>query len=306
MQIEAQDVTKRYGAFTAVAGVSFTVQSGECLGLLGPNGAGKSTLISMIYGASPRSGGQLIVDGMDPEREARRLRQRLGVVTQENALDESMSVRENMLMFAGFYRVPKEQRDQKVDELLEFMNIAHKADATIRSLSGGMQRRLVFVRALLGDPALIILDEPTTGLDPAVRHLLWQKIQELKRSGVTIILTTHYMDEAEILCDRLLIMDQGKVATEGAPKALIRQHSPGFVAHFTPDDGAFARAEALARRDESYNITAHSAGFTLRTIDLPLLTAAVQTIATEPSMIRPANLEDVFLKITGRELAEHA
>ncbi len=306
MQIKAQDVTKRYGTFSAVAGVSFTVQSGECLGLLGPNGAGKSTLISLIYGASPRSGGHLRVDGMDPDREARRLRRRLGVVTQENALDESMSVRENMLMFAGFYGMAKERRDAQVDELLRFMNLSHKADASIRALSGGMQRRLVFVRALLGDPALVILDEPTTGLDPAVRHLLWQKIQELKQSGVTILLTTHYMDEAEILCDRLLIMDQGKIAAEGAPKALIKKHSPGFIAHFAPDESALNRAKILIQQDASYNLTSHNAGFSIRTSDLPRLTAALQNIGAEPSMIRPTNLEDVFLKITGRELTEHA
>lgn len=306
MQIEAKNVTKQYGAFTAVAGVSFTVHQGECLGLLGPNGAGKSTLIRMIYGASPRSGGQLLVDGLDPERDARTLRQKIGVVTQEDALDESMNVRENMLMFAGFYRVPKAQRATKVDELLQFMNLSHKADAPIRALSGGMQRRLVFVRALLADPTLIILDEPTTGLDPAVRHLLWQKILELKQAGVTVLLTTHYMDEAEILCDRLLIMDQGKIAAEGAPKTLIKQHSPGFIAHFTPDAAALLRAQALMRTDSAYTVTTHATGFSVKTLDLPRLTAAIQNIQAEPSMIRPTNLEDVFLEITGRELTEHA
>lgn len=306
MQIKAQDVTKKYGTFTAVAGVSFEVHRGECLGLLGPNGAGKSTLINMIYGASPRSGGHLLVDDLDPARDARTLRHKIGVVTQENALDESMSVRENMLMFAGFYSVPKARRAAKVDELLQFMNLSHKADAPIRALSGGMQRRLVFVRALLGDPTLIILDEPTTGLDPAVRHLLWQKILEFKQAGVTVLLTTHYMDEAEILCDRLLIMDQGRIAAEGAPKALIKQHSPGFIAHFMLDDAALLRAQSLARKDATYTVTAHSTGFSIRTLDLPRLTAALHDIQAEPSMIRPTNLEDVFLKITGRELTEHA
>ena len=205
--IGCDGVKKNFGIFEALKGVSLSVKSGECFGLLGPNGAGKSTLISLIYGAASRTAGAISVFGLDPEVQGRAVRAQVGVVTQENNLDSSMTVIENMQMFSRYVGVPKEGRQKRIDELLEFMLLSHKKDAVIESLSGGMKRRLVFVRALLHNPRLVILDEPTTGLDPAVRQLLWEKVAELKSQGVTIVLTTHYMDEAERLCDRLVIMD---------------------------------------------------------------------------------------------------
>lgn len=222
-----ENVEKKFKNFAAVKGVSFAASKGECFGLLGPNGAGKSTLISMIYGSMSRSAGQIKVLGLDPETQGRQVRGQTGVVTQENNLDSAMSVIENMRMYSRYVGVPQKESEVRISELLEFMLLSHKRNAVIESLSGGMKRRLVFVRALLSRPKLLILDEPTTGLDPAVRQLLWDKINELKKTGTTILLTTHYMDEAERLCDRLTIMDEGLVRGEGAPKELIQKLAPG-------------------------------------------------------------------------------
>jgi len=222
-------VTKYFGSFTALNNISLEIHGGECFGLLGPNGAGKSTLIRILYGASSRDAGRISVLGLDPQTESRRLKKRLGVVTQEDALDEAMTVEENMLLFGRFLGIPHDDAKKRIAGLLEFMSLGHKRDALIQTLSGGMRRRLVFVRALINEPELLILDEPTTGLDPAVRQLIWGKIRELRHKGTSIILTTHYMDEAEVLCDRLVIMDSGAVKVQGAPKELIRQYCPGFV-----------------------------------------------------------------------------
>jgi lipooligosaccharide transport system ATP-binding protein len=221
------NVEKKFKNFAAVKGVSFEAKEGECFGLLGPNGAGKSTLISMIYGSMSRTSGEMKVLGLDPETQGRQVRSQTGVVTQENNLDSAMSVVENMRMYSRYVGIPQKDCEARIEELLDFMLLSHKRNAVIESLSGGMKRRLVFVRALLSRPKLLILDEPTTGLDPAVRQLLWDKINELKKTGTTILLTTHYMDEAERLCDRLIIMDEGLVRGEGAPKELIQKLAPG-------------------------------------------------------------------------------
>jgi lipooligosaccharide transport system ATP-binding protein len=276
-------VSKTFGDFQAVAGASFTIARGECFGLLGPNGAGKSTLIRMLYGATSRTGGELAVLGLDPQREGRALRRRLGVVTQEDALDDQMTVLENMRLFASFIGLPKDVAKRRIKELLEFLSLDHRQDAKILTLSGGMKRRLVFVRALLAEPELLILDEPTTGLDPAVRQVLWDKIRELKQRGTTVLLTTHYMDEAEVLCDRLVILDRGSIKVEGAPRALIAEHCAGYVAIWKPSGRG--RAEAATLHD---------------------LAAEVEREAEKPEVIRPSNLEDVFLKVTGRELGSDA
>src|SRR5688572_12253026 len=231
----ARGVRKLFGGFAAVDGVDISVRRGECFGLLGPNGAGKSTFISLLYGLQLRNEGDLRVFGMDPSIQSREIKRRMGVVTQENALDEGLTVRENMHLYADFVGVPKARRQQSVDNGLEFMALAHRADAPIRELSGGMKRRLVFVRALLGEPELVILDEPTTGLDPAVRHLIWGKIREMKGRGATVLLTTHYMHEAEILCDRLVVMNKGQIVAEGLPNDLVSTHTPGFVAVYSSE-----------------------------------------------------------------------
>jgi lipooligosaccharide transport system ATP-binding protein len=300
--VEAANVRKVFGQTEAVRSVDFVVREGECFGLLGPNGAGKSTLIQMIYGALIRSGGSLQVFGADPSVDSRSVKKRLGVVLQDNALDEEMAVRSNMLMFARCVGVPPKEREARIDELLDLMALSHRADAQIRELSGGMQRRLAFVRALLGRPDLLILDEPTTGLDPAVRLLLWEKVVELKRQGITVLLTTHYMDEAERLCDRLMIMDQGTCQAEGSPRGLIKQHCPGVVVSFAgkrlPSDAELAETGGTVTRDVM--------GLHLR---LPSYRAAedlVERIGSEHVIIRPTNLEDVFLTITGKELTADA
>lgn len=278
--VEVKKVHKSFGASRALNDLSFSIQSGECFGLLGPNGAGKSTMIKLIYGLMERSGGELSVLGYDPTHDARKLRQHIGVVLQEDALDEAMNVRENMLMFCQFHGISSAVAKARVAELLSFMSLDSKADARISTLSGGMKRRLAFVRSLLSRPKLLILDEPTTGLDPAVRQLLWQKILELKQAGTTILLTTHYMDEAEILCDRLVVIDQGRIQAEGSPKDLIQEHCPGYVA-LMENQGQHSRLEASSLSE------------------IAVLTEARKQ---QPALVRPSNLEDVFLKLTGRDL----
>lgn len=302
MIVQAQNVKKVFGTFAAVQDVSFHLEKGECFGLLGPNGAGKSTLINMLYGVIHRTDGELKVFGLDPHRDARAIKHRLGVVTQENALDEGLSVRENMELYAAFVNVPGTQRRTRVNELLEFMNLKHKADDPIRFLSGGMKRRLVFVRALLANPELIILDEPTTGLDPAVRHLLWGKVNQLRDEGKTVLLTTHYMHEAEVLCDRLLIMNRGQVIAEGTPAALRRQHTPGYVAVFEKD----AHAVQHTARARGYQVIEDSSGTYVRAPELTDLLDLQHAAGLVASQLRPSNLEDVFLKLTGQELTADA
>ncbi len=297
--VEVERVSKSYGDFQAVTDASFTIRKGECFGLLGPNGAGKSTLIRMLYGASARTHGEMRVLGFDPQTNGRKLRLKVGVVTQEDALDEAMTVLENMVMYARFLGIPKDIAAKRIDELLAFMSLAHKSSEKIQALSGGMRRRLVFVRALLGDPDLLILDEPTTGLDPAVRQLIWDKVEAFKRQGKTVLLTTHYMDEAEFLCDRLVIVDGGTIKLEGAPKALIREHSPGFVA-------IWAKKHTQNELGDADEAAPSEPNRRLEKASLSELAEALKLEEVQPEVIRPATLEDVFLKITGRELSSNA
>ncbi len=258
----------------------------------------------MVYGMVLRSGGELRVFGFDPSTHGREIKRRLGVVTQENALDESLRVHENMMLYAAFVGVPPNERRGRVDELLEYMNLAHKRDAGIQALSGGMKRRLVFVRALLGRPELLILDEPTTGLDPGVRHLLWGKVQELRERGTTILLTTHYMHEAEVLCDRLVVMNQGAVVAEGTPRAMIDAHTPGYMGIYAADQKA--KIASLVAAYSHLVLAEDSSGLYLRAKSMDELASFRQNHALEPLQIRPANLEDVFLKLTGREISVDA
>lgn len=298
--ISANQLEKSFGGFKAVDGLTLDVHSGECFGLLGPNGAGKSTFISMTYGTVLRTSGKLQVFGSDPAIDARSIKKRLGVVTQDNALDESLTVWENMMLYASFIGLPKGQREKRINDLLDYMNLGHKKEALILSLSGGMKRRLVFVRALLGDPELLILDEPTTGLDPAVRHLLWGKVKELKAKGTTILLTTHYMHEAEVLCDRLVIMNHGKVVAEGSPQVMISNEAPGYVGIFGSADGK--QLAALS----GIHVHQDSSGVYVRAASLDALLKLSQDEKLIPLQIRPSNLEDVFLKLTGQELSSDA
>jgi lipooligosaccharide transport system ATP-binding protein len=299
--LEAKAVRKKFGDFEALAGLDLTVEKGECVGLLGPNGAGKSTFIGAVYGVIQRTGGDLKVFGFDPAKDSREIKRRLGVVPQENALDEGLSVTENMRLFTRFVELPAEKRESRIRELLEYMQLQHKKNAPIRALSGGMKRRLAFVRALLGDPELVILDEPTTGLDPAVRHLLWDKVNQLKRQGRTILLTTHYMHEAEVLCDRIVILYKGQIVDSGSPARLIQTHCPGFVGIFPEGSGEALRSELLP------NWVSFPQGqqACVRAPSLEDLLKLQQRSGVTALQLRPSNLEDVFLKLTGEELSQN-
>jgi lipooligosaccharide transport system ATP-binding protein len=302
--VRVQNLTKKFGDFKAVDAVSFEIERGECFGLLGPNGAGKSTVISMLYGATVRTSGEIKVFDFDPKSQSRQIKKRIGVVPQANSLDEGMDVLSNMLVFARFLGVEAKQRRPRVEELLDFMSLSHKAKSPISSLSGGMQRRLVFVRALLNDPDFVILDEPTTGLDPAVRKVIWDRVSDLLEKKKTVLLTTHYMDEAEILCDRIVIMNEGRIQAIGSPRELIQQHCPGYVAMVKKQDAAWQTLgentpAIVEKRVEKSSIY-------LRSGQLGALTSYLDNAKVTPELIRPANLEDAFLKITGRELSSDA
>ncbi|MCC5833880.1 MAG: ABC transporter ATP-binding protein [Opitutales bacterium] len=300
--VNCREVRKSFGSVEALKGASFEIRKGECFGLLGPNGAGKSTLIRILYGATSRSDGDVDVFGLDPASDARSIKKRLGVVTQDNALDEDMAVGANMMMYARCVGIPRAKRRARVQELLEMMSLAHRADARIRELSGGMQRRLVFVRALLAQPDILVLDEPTTGLDPAVRLHLWEQVQRFKERGSTILLTTHYMDEAERLCDRLVILHEGRVRAEGSPRNLIQRFCPGSIAVLPASEANRVQAKRVTDSDPDFSWFEDRAGVNVRGPSLNAVEAFLERCGLQPVMLRPSNLEDVFLEVTGREL----
>jgi lipooligosaccharide transport system ATP-binding protein len=299
--IHARGVTKRFGDFVAIDKLDLEVRQGECVGLLGPNGAGKSTFIGCLYGVVERSGGELNVFGDDPARESRRIKERLGVVPQENALDEELTVLENMRLYARFEGLSKAIALPRIEELLTQMSLDHKRDATIKSLSGGMKRRLAFVRALLSDPELLILDEPTTGLDPTVRHLLWEKVLSYRQAGKTTLVTTHYMHEAELLCDRIVILNRGIVVGTGAPRELIAREAPGYVGIFSPDREQVLRAHM----EPNWDMFHQGRQCCIRAPRIEDLMRLQQASGIQALQIRPCNLEDVYLKLTGRELDDN-
>lgn len=296
--IRAHGVTKNFGDFAALQAMDLELQRGDCVGLLGPNGAGKSTFIGCLHGVVRRTAGTLEIFGLDPNLHARRIKQHLGVVPQENALDEGLTVQENMELYARFGGLARVPARARIAELLAHMSLEHKRNATIKTLSGGMKRRLTFVRALLAEPELLILDEPTTGLDPAVRHLLWEKVHAFRRSGRTVLVTTHYMHEAEILCDHIVILDRGAVVGRGAPQELIARETPGFVGVFP---GAVAESLHQHLQPNWRNFT-QGDHLCIRTPQLEDLLALQKGTGTTALQLRPANLEDVYLKLTGREL----
>lgn len=222
--IEAKNLVKKYGELTAVDGISFHVNAGEFFGFLGPNGAGKTTTMKMIYGFSPVSQGELKIFGMSPQDDLRNIKRKIGVAPQDMSLDPDLTVIQNLQIFARYFDLTKEQTEKKCEELLNFFHLKEKATQPIDHLSGGMKRRLLVARALINDPEILILDEPTTGLDPQSRRVMWERLDDLKKKGVTILLTTHYMDEAEELCDRIVVIDYGKIIEEGNPKLLIQKH----------------------------------------------------------------------------------
>lgn len=306
--VVAKGLTKRFGEFVAVNNLDLTIPIGVCFGILGPNGAGKTTTIRMIQAQSAPTAGTLTVLGLDVASQARQVKQILGVVPQENNLDPDFTVHANLTTYARFFGIPHQTAITKADELLGFVQLTDKRNQPVPALSGGMKRRLIVARALINSPDVLILDEPTTGLDPQARHTLWNLIRGLRREGKTIVLTTHYMDEAEQLCDDLVVMDQGKILERGAPKALVTKHTQGeaveFVVGWSPDGAkveSFARAltevgldfEKLPDRVIAYGPKANAAADEL------------VTTHSVPEMVRRrATLEDVFLRLTGRALRD--
>lgn len=314
--IRATGLTKRYGDFTAVDGIDFTVNRGESFGLLGPNGAGKSTTMRMIAAVAARSGGTMEVAGLDPEQNGPEVRARLGVIPQQDNLDEELSVRENIIMYGRYFGLPRRWLNTKTEELLEFAQLTHKATSRVEDLSGGMKRRLTIARALVNEPAILLLDEPTTGLDPQARHILWDRLFRLREAGTTLVLTTHHMDEAEQLCERLIVVDQGRIMAEGSPAALIREHSTREVLELRFGlDRNQEQAEQLSTLLDAAD-TSGSIGFSHVEVlpDRLLVYAASAESALErihaaglrpiTSLVRRSSLEDVFLRLTGRSLVD--
>ncbi|MDZ7799959.1 MAG: ABC transporter ATP-binding protein [Trueperaceae bacterium] len=303
--VVARGLTKRYGGFEAVSDVDFEVRAGEVLGLLGPNGAGKSTVMRMIYQVTPPSAGSLHVFGHETGREARRIKGRLGVVPQMDNLDEDLTARDNLRIYGRYHALGAAEARRRADELLAFAELERKADAQVRELSGGMKRRLTLVRGLVSDPELVVLDEPTTGLDPQVRLSLWDKLDALKAGGATLLMSTHYMDEAERLCDRLLIMDQGRIVAAGSPAELIRASLPPYVVEARlagRDDAPFRR---LADPSGSDFVRAAGRVSVFVQDGREALTRVLDDgVDPERAFVRPSNLEDLFLRLTGRALRE--
>lgn len=299
--LEVHHLTKRYGDFTAVDDLSFAVPPGICFGLLGPNGAGKTTTLRCCLGLTAPDGGDLRLNGLAVPEQAREARRATGVVPQFDNLDPDFTVAENLLVFGRYFGLEDRLIRSRIPDLLEFAGLGGKGDAPLKSLSGGMKRRLSLARALVNDPAVIFLDEPTTGLDPQARHLIWERLKELTAQGKTLILTTHFMDEAERLCHRLGVVDHGRLVAEGSPAELIAQHiEPQVVEIYGEDAPAWAAAHtALAPRQEVVGETA----FFYCQDPAPLLAAAAQSPGLR-TLHRAANLEDVFLKLTGRELRD--
>ena len=303
--IEARRLVKTFGDFVAVDNIDFSVTRGETFGFLGPNGAGKTSTMRMIGATSPISGGELTVLGLNPMTEGPRLRARLGVVPQENNLDEDLSVVDNLMMYGRYFDMSRSDIRDRTAELLEFVQLTEKKNEKITALSGGMKRRVVIARGLIHEPDLFILDEPTTGLDPQARHALWDRLYRLKQQGVTLIITTHYMDEAEQLCDRLVVMDKGKIVALGSPQELIEQHAPGEVVEMR---FGIDKLETVATQVE--DLAPHTELLADRAIiytdDAEKTIATINSMGLEPETVlaRRSSLEDVFLRLTGRSLDE--
>ncbi len=303
--VEARGLTKKFDDFVAVDSIDFDIKKGEAFGFLGPNGAGKTSTMKMITTVSPITDGKMTVFGLDPNTQGRAIRSRLGVVPQEDNLDLELTVAENLYIYGRYHDMKKSDINPRIDELLEFAQLSERRNSTVEPLSGGMKRRLTIARALINDPDLIILDEPTTGLDPQARHLLWDRLYRLKREGATLIITTHYMDEAEQLCDRLVVMDVGKIVAEGSPRQLIEKYAPREVVELRFQDGqkddVALQLEGLANRLE---ILADR--ILLYTDDAEGTQEGLHNRGIHPEqvLVRRSTLEDVFLKLTGRRLVD--
>lgn len=303
--IHARGLTKHFGSFTAVDGIDVDVAPGEAFGFLGPNGAGKSSTMRMIGCVSPPTSGTLRIFGLDPATDGRRIRSRLGSVPQQDSLDGELTVRENLVIYGRYFDLSYAQARQRADELLEFVQLSDRADSRVEPLSGGMKRRVTIARSLINQPEVLLLDEPTTGLDPQARHVVWERLYQLKEQGVTLVLTTHYMDEAEQLCDRLVVMDAGRIVAEGSPRMLIDTHSTREVLELRFGVGASAAAaqrltgvgERLEALPDRVLVYAHDGEAAL---------AQVHACGLSPmsSLVRRSTLEDVFLHLTGRTLVD--
>jgi len=304
--VHARGLIKQFGDLTAVDAIDFDVQQGEAFGFLGPNGAGKSSTMRMIGCVSPLSGGTLRVLGLDPEKNGADIRARLGVVPQEDTLDMELTVRENMLIYGRYFGLPRKLVHERAGQLLEFVQLEERIDSKVEPLSGGMKRRLTIARSLINEPDILLLDEPTTGLDPQARHVVWDRLHALKHEGATLLLTTHYMDEAEQLCDRLVVMDKAKIVAEGSPQELIRRYSTREVVELrfatqNPPEGTVDRIDGLAQRVELL-----SGRLLLYTDDGDRTADRVHELGVEPqsTLVRRSTLEDVFLHLTGRTLVD--
>lgn len=301
ISIDAQHLRKTYGSLVAVDDVSFQVMPGECFGILGPNGAGKTSIIRMIYGFSPMSGGVLQVFGLNSSDHIRSIKARIGVCQQDNSLDPDLTVRQNLEVFARYFNIPRPVAQERTQKLLRFMALDHRQDSRAIDLSGGMMRRLVIARALINEPELLILDEPTTGLDPQSRHQVWERLEELRMGGLSILLTTHYMEEASRLCDRVMIMDHGRILVSGEPAALIKSHVGHDiieVADPSDDIRAYIRDRNMQHEDLGHRMIIHVEEGNNMFHEIS------RFCGKEGCIMRMATLEDVFLKLTGRDLRE--
>jgi lipooligosaccharide transport system ATP-binding protein len=303
--VEARSLTKRFGDLTAVDAIDFEVARGESFGFLGPNGAGKTSAMRMIGAVSPVTDGYLRVLGMDPATQGPEIRRRLGVVPQEDTLDTELSVAENLLIYGRYFDLPRPLIRERIAELLDFTQLTERHDDKVDTLSGGMKRRMTIARALINQPELLILDEPTTGLDPQARHVLWDRLYRLKQQGVTLIVTTHYMDEAEQLCDRLVVMDKARIVAEGSPRRLIESHSTREVLEMRFPVGVqetiLDRLDGLAKRTE---VLPDRVLLYTDNGDDTAAEVAHRGLHPESLVVRRSTLEDVFLRITGRTLVD--
>ncbi len=304
--IRARGLRKTFGSFVAVDGVDFDIQPGEAFGLLGPNGAGKSSTMRMLGCVSPRTAGDLTVFGLDPATDGSRIRARLGVVPQADTLDLGLSVLDNLLVYGRFFDLPRRELAQRAEELLAFTQLTERADDLVEPLSGGMKRRLTIARALINQPEVVLLDEPTTGLDPQARHLVWERLYQLKQQGTTLLLTTHYMDEAEQLCDRLVVIDAGQIVAEGSPRGLIETHCTREVLELRFADTGDIAVAADKMASITFKVEALPDRVLVYAEDGDAAAAAISALGLTPSssLVRRSTLEDVFLQLTGRSLVE--
>jgi len=299
--VRAAGLRKEYGDLEVVAGIDFEIPRGLCFGFLGPNGAGKTTTLRMILGQTPMSGGDLSIFGLPVATAASQIRRRIGVVPQTDNLDPDFSVAQNLRLYGRYFGLPRTVIEERIPALLEFASLTHRSDAQTEHLSGGMKRRLTIARALINEPELVVLDEPTTGLDPQARHVIWGRLTELRRRGVTLLLTTHYMEEAERLCDQLLIMDKGRILDGGTPRELIKRHVEEEVVELR--DLEPEQAELLKGIPDC-RVERHGSSHYCYAHDAKPLIDKLRQVANITFLHRPSNLEDVFLKLTGRELRD--